>query len=73
MREETVIRLLRRRCRQAGGQLPFAKQHGLSHSNISRTLSGNKGLEPAILRALGLERITIIRRIPRPTEDEHGA
>jgi hypothetical protein len=55
MRIEDVRALLERRCREAGGQRAFAREHGLTVQHVNRVL--HEGLAPVgrICDALGIE------------------
>mgnify|MGYP001267668001 CR=1 FL=1 len=45
----------------AGGVRPFARQHGVEASQVSRALSRERSVSEPILAALGLERIVTYR------------
>lgn len=53
---------LRDEIEKVGTQKDFAGKHGLSPAYISDTLTGRRDPSPAILDALGFERIVIYRK-----------
>jgi hypothetical protein len=56
MRIEDVRELLDKRCRRAGGQRAFAREHGLSVQHISSVLRGkNKAPVGRLCDALDIE------------------
>ena len=61
MTEEEVRMLLRNRCKKAGSQRAYAKQIGVSESDISLILSGKRLTSKRLLEAFGLEKITTYR------------
>jgi len=66
LREIEALRLLRLRCRQAGGINAFARLHGLSQAYISLAVSGNRTIGPKILKAIGLKRIVSYEHVEKP-------
>ena len=52
--ESDVREMLAKAVARAGGARAFSRDHGLSHTHVSR-VSGGEKLSPAILNALGLE------------------
>lgn len=58
-----VCRMLRRACREAGGQKKWADSHGLSASYVSHVLHARCDPGKSILAALGLTmRVVYIKR-----------
>ncbi len=51
---EDVIRLLRSKVKQAGGQTAWAKKTGINRATLSRVLHGHRQPTKAILRVLNL-------------------
>lgn len=60
-----ILKAIRRACDKAGGQNAWAEAHGLQKSMVSRVLSGERGVSDAILAAVGWERVTTYRRVPK--------
>jgi hypothetical protein len=55
LRIEDVRTLLQKRCKQAGGQSAFAREHGVSRQYIWDVLAGNKPPHTKLCKALGIE------------------
>lgn len=55
MRIEDVRALLDKRCREAGGQRAFAREHGLTVQHVHRVLRDGKAPVGRICDALGIE------------------
>ena len=49
-----VISLLRAEVKRAGGQAPWAKEHGISRVSVNKTLNGQRSPSPKIIKALKL-------------------
>jgi hypothetical protein len=60
---EDVIRLLHSEIAAAGSQSQWARQKSVQRSNVNSMLWGRRRLQPKILRALGLEEVTVYRRV----------
>jgi hypothetical protein len=60
---DDVIRLLHSEIAAAGGQSQWARQKSVNRTSVVSILSGRRNLQPKILRALGLEEITVYRRV----------
>lgn len=58
---DDVRRLLADACSASGGQKSWGDKHKVSQTYISVVLSGRTEPGPAILEALGLERVTMYR------------
>ena len=54
---------LRTAIKQSGDQKKFCQQHGLSESILSDTLNARRDPGPALLKALGYEKISMYRRL----------
>ncbi len=57
-----VVILLRKRCAAAGSAKAWAKAANVSESYVSDVLRGRREPAPAILDALGLERVLTYRK-----------
>lgn len=57
MTERQVRALLRRRCRELGGQPTFAARHRLSQQYVSEVCRGHRAPGKRISAALGLRKI----------------
>jgi hypothetical protein len=55
MRIDDVRSLLERRCREAGGQRAFAREHGLTVQHVNRVLHEGQAPVGRICDALGIE------------------
>jgi len=55
LRQSDVIRLLRKRCEQEGGQAALARKLGLSRQYIEQVLSGKRVPSDAIAATLGIK------------------
>jgi hypothetical protein len=60
---EDVMKLLHAEIAAAGSQSEWARQKRVDRSIVNTTLSGRRNLQPKILTALGLEEITVYRRV----------
>lgn len=70
MNQVAVIDLLRRQCTRAGSQASFAAQNKLSPPYLNDVLSGRREPGPAILKALGMEKIVSYRKISGAKEEK---
>lgn len=61
--EEQVVERLRAACTVAGGQKQFALTHKLTPAYVHDVLHGRRAPADRILKALGLERVTIYREL----------
>jgi DNA-binding transcriptional regulator YdaS (Cro superfamily) len=52
---DQALKMLKKAIREAGGQKEFARQHGISQTIISTTMTGKRGMSPTVLDAIGLE------------------
>ena len=59
MNSDGVIRLIRSRCKERGGQIYFATWADVSPAYLSDVLAGRREPGPKILAALGLSRRTV--------------
>lgn len=59
--EERVLECLREECERLGSQKAFAELHGLSTAYINDVMRGRRDFGPAILAALGIERVVTYR------------
>lgn len=66
MNDEDVRTMLKKACEPL--QSVWAKEHGCAPSYVSDVLNGRRDPSPAILSALGLERVVSYRRKPNPKE-----
>jgi hypothetical protein len=60
---EDVMKLLRAEIAGAGSQSKWARKKRVNRSVVNNAVSGRGGLQPKILAALGLEAITVYRRV----------
>jgi hypothetical protein len=60
---EEVIKLLHSEIVAAGSQSKWARQKSVDRTIVTSILSGRRSLQPKILSALGLEEITVYRRV----------
>jgi hypothetical protein len=60
---EDVIKLLHSEITAAGSQSQWARQKSVHRTTVNSILSGRRRLQPKILSALGLEEITVYRRV----------
>jgi hypothetical protein len=54
MRAEDVVELLRKRCAEAGGLRPWAREHGIAVQYVWQIISGLKPPSDTVAKALGL-------------------
>jgi hypothetical protein len=59
---ERVLNDLRKACIAAGSQAAWAEAHDVSPALLSETLSKRRDLSPAVLSALGYERVVLYRK-----------
>jgi len=57
-----VLKELRRRAKAAGSQAKAAKALGVTPAAITQALRGAREPGPALVRALGFERVVVYRR-----------
>lgn len=55
MRLEDVGSMLKKRCDKVGGQMAFARAHGLHQQHISQVVNGQRPPSPRLCKALGIE------------------
>ena len=55
--DHQLVKLLAKRCDNAGAQSAFARKHGVSETLVSLTLAGKKPVGKTIARALGYGKI----------------
>jgi hypothetical protein len=60
---EDVMKLLRADIAAAGSQSEWARKKRVDRSVVNTALSGRGTLQPKILTALGLEAMTVYRRV----------
>jgi len=63
MNLSAVLRLIRRECDKAGSARAWAASIGVSGVYVADVLAGRRDPGPAILRALGVERVVSYRRV----------
>lgn len=59
---ERVLSDLRKACNAAGSQAAWAEANDVSPALVSDALSGRRDLMPAVLSALGYERVVLYRK-----------
>lgn len=62
MTEAEVRRMLKREVATARSIAAWAAEHGVTPAYLGRAMAGKTTLGPAILRALGVERVVTYRR-----------
>jgi hypothetical protein len=60
---EDVMNLLRNEIAAAGNQTEWARKKRLNRTTLNAILRGRRKLQPKLLKALGLEKITVYRRL----------
>ena len=60
---EEVMKILHAEIAAAGSQSEWARQKRISRPALNNALTGRRNLQPKVLRALGLEEITVYRRV----------
>jgi hypothetical protein len=60
---EDVLKLLHGEIAAAGSQSEWARKKRVDRSIVNTALSGRRNLQPKVLTALGLEAITVYRRV----------
>jgi DNA-binding transcriptional regulator YdaS (Cro superfamily) len=74
MNAEDVRDLLRRKVEQAGSQAAWADERGVTPAYVSDVLRGTREPGPAILNALGLERVVSYRqKRPGVVDNPHNS
>jgi DNA-binding transcriptional regulator YdaS (Cro superfamily) len=58
-----LVGLLLRECKAIGDQAAWAAKHGISASYVSNVLQFRRDPGPAILAALGVERVVSYKRV----------
>ncbi|MDB5415085.1 MAG: hypothetical protein JWR10_3420 [Rubritepida sp.] len=61
-----IYGLLGKACVEAGGQKAWGALHGISPSHVCDVLNARRDPGPAILQALGLERVTRYVKVSIP-------
>ena len=54
---DEVVQLLKAAVEREGGQLAYAKRHGLDRANMNQILNGKRRVGPTFLKALGLRTV----------------
>lgn len=65
MNTEQVREIIRDLCVEAGSQSAWAKANGVSQAYVNHVLEGKREPGPAILEAIGLERVITYRLLGR--------
>jgi DNA-binding transcriptional regulator YdaS (Cro superfamily) len=60
---EDVLKLLRAEIAAAGSQSEWARIKGVNRPVLNYALRGRRKLQPKILKALGLEKVTVYKRL----------
>jgi hypothetical protein len=60
---EDVLNLLRAEIAATGSQLQWARKKGVDRATLNAALRGRRNLQPKVLKALGLEEVTVYRRL----------
>ena len=60
---EDVMRILHAEIVKAGSQSEWARKHGVDRATLTAALAGRRNLQPRVLEALGLEQVTVYRRL----------
>jgi hypothetical protein len=63
---EDAMGLLRAEITAAGSQLEWAKNKNVDRATLNGALQGRRRLQPKVLKALGLEQVTVYRRLQEP-------
>jgi hypothetical protein len=66
---EDAMGLLRAEIAASGSQLEWAKNKNVDRATLNGALQGRRKLQPKVLKALGLEQVTVYRRLQEPHED----
>lgn len=67
MRRDEVIERLRAAIARVGSQAAFAELHGISLAYVNDVLNFRREPGPAILEALGIEKVVTYREKPKAT------
>lgn len=62
LNSEQVLKLLTREVKRAGGQVAWAKKHGLHSTTVNKTLRKQRPLTPSIIGALKVKKVTAYQR-----------
>lgn len=54
--------LLKHQCEAAGSQANWAREHRISAAYLNDVLEGRRGIGPAIMRRMGLQKVVMYRR-----------
>ncbi len=65
MTEAEVLQLLRKACGNAGSNRAWALANDLSPQYVGDVLAEKRQIGPSILKALGLEVVTVYRKVKR--------
>jgi hypothetical protein len=66
---EDAMGLLRAEIAASGSQLEWAKNKNVDRATLNGALQGRRKLQPKVLKALGLEQVTVYRRVQEPHEE----
>jgi hypothetical protein len=66
---EDAMGLLRAEIIAAGSQLEWAKNKNVDRATLNGALQGRRKLQPKVLKALGLEQVTVYKRLREPHQE----
>lgn len=65
MSAEEVINRLRTEILAEGGVVAWARKHKVNQACVSLMAQGHRGPQPVVLRAMGVEAVTVYRVLPK--------
>ena len=71
LKAQDVRDLLRREIAKVGSQTEWAKQKRANRTLVNGVLTGRRKLQPKLLKALGLKRITFYQRVKHVRDGHH--
>ena len=60
LNDDDVADLVRAAVKREGGQVAFAKHHGVNRTYLNMVLSGKRPMGDAVAEALGLHRVYVV-------------
>ena len=60
LNDEDVADLVRAAVKREGGQVAFAKRHGINRTDLNRFLNGRRGISVSLAKAFGIRSVWVV-------------
>ena len=61
LNDDDVADLVRAAVKREGGQVAFAKRHGINRTDLNRFLNGRRGISVSLAKAFGIRRVWVVK------------